>query len=241
MKFLFLVYQWLIAAPILLVLTIVTAILTIVGGVFDSGWWGYYPPKIWARCWCALLFVRVKVENAEYIDKNTSYVFVANHQGAFDIFSIYGFLNHNFKWMMRKGLENIPLVGLACRAAGHIMVDKSTPAKLMKTMQTAEKRLSGGTSLVIFPEGRRTSDGSLQPFKKGAFKLALEFKLPVVPITIDGSYKVMPRTSFSVTPGTIVLRIHKPIAPGSDGHDIGKVVEESYNLIKSDYSADTQL
>lgn len=232
MRILFRIYQWVIVAPILLVLTIITAILTIVGGLFDSNWWGYYPPRIWAKCWCALLFVKVKVKNKHLLNPKTSYVFVANHQGAFDIFSIYGFLNHQFRWMMRKGLENIPLVGLACRCAGHILVDKSSPTKLKKTMETAEKSLLGGTSLVIFPEGRRTSNGKLQPFKKGAFKLALEFNLPVVPLTIDGSFDVMPRSSFNVTPGTITITIHPALLPGKDGHDISKVADHSYKEIE---------
>ena len=235
MKFtrvIFLIYQWLIAAPILLVVTFLTALLTIVGGLFNSDWWGYYPSRIWSKCMCALLFITVEVKNKEYIDPKTSYVFVANHQGAFDIFSIYGFLNHRFKWMMRKGLQNIPLIGLACHCAGHIMVDKSSPAKLKQTMETAEKRLKGGTSLVIFPEGRRSNDGKLQPFKKGAFKLALEFNLPVVPITIDGSYNVMPRSAKNVTPGKITITIHKPMSPGDDGHDINNVVDTCYKTIE---------
>ncbi|MBR5101982.1 MAG: 1-acyl-sn-glycerol-3-phosphate acyltransferase, partial [Muribaculaceae bacterium] len=99
MKYLFFIYQWFIAAPILLVLSFITAFLTIVGSLlFSKRWWGYYPPKIWSRCWCILFFVRVEVRNRELIDKNKHYIFVANHEGAFDIFSIYGYLNHNFRW-----------------------------------------------------------------------------------------------------------------------------------------------
>ena len=142
MKILFRVYQWLVAAPIILVLTIVIALLTIFGSFVNSNWWGFYPPKFWARCWCWLFFVKVEVVNSELIDKKQSYVFIANHQGVFDIFSVYGYLTHNFKWMMRKGLNNIPLIGLACNAAGHIMVDNSTPTAIKKTMDVAKKKLS---------------------------------------------------------------------------------------------------
>jgi 1-acyl-sn-glycerol-3-phosphate acyltransferase len=233
MKFLFHIYQWLIAAPILLALTIITAILTILGGLFNSDWWGYYPPKIWAECFCVLLFVKVEVHNHELIDKNKSYVFVANHQGAFDIFSIYGYLGHNFKWMMRRGLKNIPLIGTACESAGHIMVDNSSPQALIKTVETAKKRLQDGTSLVIFPEGARTWTGKMREFKNGAFKLAVEFNLPMVPITIDGSYKVMPRTTFNVNPGKIIVTIHEPIYPPEGGHQIKEVSSESFNAIQS--------
>ncbi len=228
MRYLYLLYLWLIAAPILLVLTIITCIVTIIGCLFNDNWWGYYPPKLWAMVWCTLLGIRVKVKNRELIDKRTSYVFVANHQGAFDIFAIYGFLGHNFKWLMRKGLKNIPLVGVACKAAGHVFVDHSSQAAVKKTMAEAEKKLTRGTSIVVFPEGRRTSDGHLQKFKHGAFRLAEEFKLPVVPITVDGSYKAMPRGSFLPHPCTIILTLHAPIFEVDDMHVLA---QQCYDII----------
>ena len=231
MKYIYRLYQWLIAAPILLVLTIVVAIIVAVGCLFNKSWWGYYPAMIWARIFCWILFVRVKVKGREKISRKTSYVFVANHQGAFDIFSIYGFIGHNFRWMMRKGLTNIPFIGQACHLAGHIMVDHSSAAALKKTMEDAEHRLADGMSLVVFPEGRRTDDGEIQSFKSGAFRLAVEFNLPVVPIAINGSYRVMPRTTFNVTPGTITLTLNDPIMPGAEGHDQRKLMQQCYDTI----------
>ncbi len=231
--FLFRIYQWVIAAPILLVLTIITALVTMIGTYFNKNWWAYYPPRLWARCWCVLLGVKVVFKGRENIDKKTSYVFVANHQGAFDIFSIYGYLNHDFKWMMRKGLANIPLIGVACQRAGHIMVDTRSAHGLKETIEQAEKQLQNGTSLVVFPEGRRTDTGKMGEFKPGAFKLAVEFNLPVVPITIDGSYRVMPRSTFNVTPGTITLTIHEPILPTEEGHNISELSQQSRRIIES--------
>lgn len=213
MRLLFFIYQWLIAAPILLVLTLITSLVTIIGSYINNDWWGYYPAHWWGRAFCVLLGVKVEVRNRHLIDKDTSYVFVANHQGAFDIFSIYGFLNHRFLWMMRKGLMNFPLVGWACKRAGHIMVDTHSAAGVRETMQDAERKLSNGVSLMVFPEGRRTSTGRMAAFKPGAFRLAMEFGLPVVPITIDGSYRVMPRSTFNVRPGKITLTIHEPLPP----------------------------
>ena len=230
---LFLIYQWLIAAPIMLVATIITALVTMVGCLFSSDYWGYYPAKWWSRLWCLMHFVRVRVRGRENIDRATSYVFVANHQGAYDIFSIYGYLGLPFKWMMRKGISNIPLVGTACRAAGHIMVDTKSAAGLKHTIEDTQHKLSDGMSLVVFPEGRRTDTGQMGPFKAGAFKLALEFGLPVVPITIDGSYRVMPRSTFNVTPGTITLTLHAPIAVNSGGDDFARVSKEAREAIES--------
>ena len=233
MHAIFLVYQWVIAAPIMLVATILTALVTMVGCLFDRDYWGYYPAKWCSRLWCAIHFVKIEVRGREKIDRKTSYVFVANHQGAYDIFSIYGYLGHPFKWMMRKGITNIPLVGTACRAAGHILVDTKSARGMRHTIEDAQHRLSDGMSQVIYPEGRRTSTGEMGPFKMGAFKLALEFNLPVVPITIDGSYRVMPRTTFNVTPGTIILTLHEPIEPDENGHDIDKVSREARAAIES--------
>ena len=216
MKILFRIYQYCIAFPILIILTIITALLTIVGSLFSHQWWGYYPPRLWARCWCWLLFIDVEVKNRELIDPNQAYVFIANHQGAFDIFTIYGFLNHNFKWLMKKSLQNIPLVGWACMAAGHVLVDRSSPSAIAKTMNTARERLTRGMSLVIFPEGSRSNDGKIKPFKRGAFKLAIDFDRPLVPISIDGSYKVLRKKSLGINPGKVILTIHQRGDGGPD-------------------------
>ena len=230
MRALFLIYQWCVAAPILLVLTLLPAIAATLGGLFDKDWWGYYPPLLWSRCWCFLLGVRVKVHGRDNIDARTQYVFVANHQGAYDIFALSGYLGHRFKWMMRKGLTNIPFVGTACRTVGYILVD---PRNIKSTKEHAEAALGRGQSLVIFPEGRRTDDGSLGQFKAGAFHLAAEFNRPIVPITIDGAYRVMPRDTYNITPGTINITIHEPIVPTGNGHDYDTLSERCREAIAS--------
>ena len=103
MRFLYIIYQICIGLPIFLVLTILTALTTMLGCWLGNGhFWGYYPGKIWSQLTCFLFLLPVKVEGHKNIDHKTSYVFVANHQGAFDIFLIYGFLGRNFKWMMKK-------------------------------------------------------------------------------------------------------------------------------------------
>lgn len=159
---------------------------------------------------------------------------MANHQGAYDIFSIYGYLGHQFRWMMKKPLERIPLVGYSCKVSGHIFVDNSSPSAVRETMQTAEKRLAGGMSVVVFPEGSRTLDGRMHAFRRGAFALAVEFGLPVVPITIDGAYRVMRRTAWLPRPGRIILTIHKPIeAPENGRHELAELMEKSHKAIES--------
>lgn len=204
--------------PVLLVSTALTAIVTAAGSILFGGrWWGYWPAHVWARLFCLLTFVRVTVTGRENISSGTSYVFVANHQSAYDIFAIYGYLNHNFKWMMKKSLEKIPLVGYSCKRSGHIMVDRSTPQAVRQTIENAERQLKDGMSLVVFPEGSRTLTGKTGRFKRGAFMLASEFNLPIVPVTIDGAYEVMSRKSKMPHWGHITLTIHPPVpAPESE-------------------------
>lgn len=231
------IYQVLVMIPVLLVATVLTAVVTAIGSIMGGGrWWGYYPAHIWAKLFCLMTFVRVTVKGKENIDKKTSYVFVANHQGAYDIFAVYGYLGHNFKWMMKKSLEKIPLVGYACKKAGQIFVDNSSPAAVKKTMEDAEKRLRGGMSVVVFPEGSRTFDGKMRRFKKGAYQLAVEFGLPVMPVTIDGAFDVMPRTAKLPRWGHIVLTVHKPIAAPDNGHEITRLMDETYDVIHNSLS-----
>lgn len=240
-RILYFIYQWFIAGPIFLVATILTAIITAAGSMLgNSDFWGYWPPHIWARFTCIIFLMRVKVSGRENIDKNTSYVFVANHQGAYDIWSIYGYLSHNFKWLMKKELEKIFLVGWACKCAGQIFVDDSSVAGIKETIADAEKTLRHGMSLMIFPEGSRSWDGRMIPFKRGAFMLAAEFRLPVVPVSIDGSFRAMPRTTYNMTPSTIRITIHKPIYPGERGFNTKVLMEQCRSAIASALPAEDQ-
>ena len=109
-----------------------------------------------------------------------SYIIIPNHQGAFDIFLLYGFLGRHFKWMLKEELRKMPLIGQACESAGFIFVDqKGGPKKMAEVFERARGVLQGGVSLVVFPEGARTWDGQMRKFKRGAFQLADEVKLPV--------------------------------------------------------------
>lgn len=232
--FFYYIYFFLIALPLLLAVTILACLSILIGMPLGAGeMFGYHVASLWARIFCMLSLVKVTVNGEENIDKNTSYVFVANHQGYYDIFSIYGYMKHDFKWMMKKSLGKIWLVGYTCKKMGHIFVDRSSPSAVRRTIETAEKQLRNGMSIVVFPEGARTFTGKMGPFKKGAYQLALEFHLPLVPVTIDGSFKVMPRTRFLPRPGHIVLTIHKPIAPPDTEAERIEVMEKSRQAIAS--------
>lgn len=234
MMILYRIYQLLIMMPLLLLATIFCALITIIGCALSGGkWWGYYPAHIWGKLFCILTLVKVTVKGRENISRDTSYVFVANHQGAYDIFSIYGYLGHNFRWMMKSGLRSIPLVGYSCEISRQIYVDKSSPSALRRTMNRAERLLSDGMSIVVFPEGARTFTGKMRQFKRGAFLLAQEFNLPVVPITIDGAFDVLPRFKKLPRWGHITLTIHPAVMAAPEGHDMTKLINGTHETIES--------
>ena len=214
--FLYRVYTLFIVFPLFFIASILTALATTIGSQLGNGhFWGYYPGKWWSWFIIRILFLPVKIEGREHLDPKQSYVFVSNHQGAFDIFLIYGFLGRNFKWMMKKAIRKIPLIGLACEKAHHIFVDKSGASKIKKTYDTARETLQEGMSVVVFPEGARSFTGHMGKFRRGAFMLADELQLPVCPLTINGSFDVMPRTKDWHFPvwHRLSLTIHEPNLP----------------------------
>lgn len=234
MRFLYIIYQIFIGWPLVAVIAALTSIVVIIGSIFGSAhFWGYYPYKICGILTLKILLIPVKIEGREHIDKHKSYVFVANHQGGMDIFLIYGHIGRNFKWMMKKSLRKMPLVGFACEKAHHIFVDKSGPKAIKKTYDDARATLQGGTSLVVFPEGARTFTGHMGFFRKGAFSLAQEIGLPIVPVTIDGSFDLLPRQRGMIG----ILKWHRlrlVIHPAISSEDIKEAMDSSYKTIMSD-------
>lgn len=211
-RFCYAVYVILIALPLLALITILTSVTTVlVSPLFPNTAFSYFPARLWGRLMCYLLWVQVEVEGLEHIDPRQSYVFVLNHQSYFDIFTVYGWLPNIFKWVMKIELRRIPFVGLACQAAGHIFIDRSSPLAASKSIEKAKEQLRNGVSVVIFPEGTRSHDGKMLPFKRGAFRIASDLALPIVPATLVGSFERIPRHTLRLNPGTIRLHIKKPI------------------------------
>lgn len=237
MPLLYKIYQFVIVLPLGLLVTFVTSIaLALLSMLGFSRWAATYVGRFWAWSILRLLLLPLHVEGREHIRPGQSYVFMANHQGAFDIFLVYACLHHEFKWMMKRSLFDIPFVGMACRRAGFIAVDKSSRRAIVQTMIDARKVLQGGASLCIFPEGARSFTGHMGVFRRGGFQLADSLQLPIVPMTIDGSFDVLPRQrGFSfVTYHPLRLVIHPPLVPASKGADnIKRMMDASYATIMS--------
>lgn len=207
-KFFWFIYIILIWWPIGVVATILCALTTITGcALGDDRVWGYYPGMIWSRFMCALAWVRVDVKGKENITPGRSYVFCSNHTSLYDVFLIYGYIGVPFKWIMKQELAKIPFVGQACKTAGFLFIDRSKGRRAFNTLQEAKKVFTGGVSLVIFPEGTRTRNGEIGKFKRGAFEIAREMELPIIPMKIEGGFYVMPYNRLHPYPGTLKLTI----------------------------------
>ena len=212
MKVLYILYQYLIGFPLIVLSTLFTAVFTIVCFPWKNGKAPRAVQVFWSRSVIRLLLLPIKVTGRENVDPKQSYVFVANHQSFLDVFAVYGWLPNNFKWLMKKEIRRVPFVGTACAVAGHIFVDRSNPRAALQSMEKVKKELVDGISPVIFPEGTRTKTGEIGRFKQGAFKIAMDMELPVVPITLNGFYKAMPSGQPFANPFShLSLHIGKPI------------------------------
>ncbi len=229
-------YLIVIFLPLGIIVTLITAIVVMTAcSLGDDKKWGYYPGKWWARFMCLLTFSPVKCEGMENIDKNQSYIFAANHTSVYDVFVIYGYLGVPFKWIMRQELRKIPFIGAACAAAGHIFIKRESRRESFRSLQTAENRLKDGVSVVIFPEGTRTHTGEVGKFKRGAFHIAADLDLPIIPLTISGGFKVMKRNAAYPIPGRLSLTAHKPVNfRHSDHQTEAALIEEIRQMVIAD-------
>jgi len=185
----------------------------------------------WARFTLNCAHTKVVVKGQENIPDGPA-IYMSNHSSFFDVFTILGYLNVQFRWTVKKELFRIPLLGLAMRRIGYISIDRGNHEKALQGLMIAVEKIRSGASVVIFPEGTRTVDGKLQyPFKKGGFHLAVESGKPIVPMAVIGSREVLCKYGMKVNPGTITLIIDKPIYP--DGHDVMSLMQHVYGSIKS--------
>jgi len=171
--------------------------------------------RIWARVLLAISNVKVRVIGRELLEEERPYIFMSNHQSDFDIFIILAHLPGQFRWIAKKELFRIPVFGRAMKNAGYIEIDRQHHQRALQNLAEAARRIREGKAVMSFPEGTRSKDGTVKPFKKGMFHLALEARVPIVPITIIGAAEIMPKRSLKINPGRITMVIDKPI----DVHD----------------------
>ena len=206
------VYVWLIFYPLGFLVTLIFGWTTvIVAMIWTPRIASRYVAANWARVICWMTPVGVTVEGAENADPKKSYVVVCNHQSQYDITLVYGWLNLDLKWVLKKELRRVPGVGIGCEKAGHIYVDRSKPELARKAVRDALDSVGDGVGVLFFPEGTRSLDGKMGPFKKGAFRVATSQKLPILPVTLIGTRNIQKAKSLMIIPGKIRMVIHPPI------------------------------
>lgn len=196
--------------PAVSLYTIVLGTASLISSLFDRrGDAGHRCARAWSSLILRTTGVRVHVEGLERLDPTRSYVFAANHQSIYDIPIVFSALPYQVRIVAKESLGRIPFLGWHLRRTGHLLVDRSRPgAGIVKKMA----RLVGEHhSLIVFPEGTRSVDGTMGRFKGGSFVLALEGGIPVVPVSIAGSRQVMQKGRLTVRPGHVALTIHEPI------------------------------
>lgn len=207
-------YKFLIFAPFLILSTLgfgaLAVILLFVG--FSPQFVSEFCGARWSRLnsWMTPMFV--SVQGRENIDPDQSYVIASNHQSHYDVFVLYGWLGVDFKWVMKQELRKVVALGVACDKLGHIYIDRSNKKAALESLNEAKKKITGGTSVLFFPEGTRSGGEVMGDFKKGAFRMALDLDIPILPITILGTGKILPPKTRNLFPGRARLIIHPPIS-----------------------------
>lgn len=227
-RYLFIAYKWIVVAPFLAFSTLFIGLL-IMGlcllGARDFA--SRVFATFWARINSATAMMSVEVIGSEHIDPQQSYVIAANHQSLIDIYALYGFLGIDFKWVMKKELRAVPVLGVCCELMGHILIDRSNTEAALKSINDAQSRIKDGMSVVFFPEGTRSRDGELRQFKKGAFRFAQEMGLPILPVVIHGTKDILPSDTVDLRPGHATVEILPPITTeGMTAEQVSAVTQQ---------------
>jgi 1-acyl-sn-glycerol-3-phosphate acyltransferase len=174
--------------------------------------WPHRIGRLWGKANLWVAGTRIQVEGLHKIDPDRAYVLAANHQSWFDIFAIYACIPVQFRWLAKEELFRVPVLGPAMTACGAIPIDRRDRKKAFESINQAAAKVQSGTSIVIFPEGTRSADGTLQSFKTGGFILALKAQQPILPVSISGSHRILPkRGEWMVQRGKIRMTLGDPI------------------------------
>jgi 1-acyl-sn-glycerol-3-phosphate acyltransferase len=191
---------------------IVFGIAAIVASFFDKR--GILPHLV-ARAWGMSILkasrIHVKVKGFSNIDPEKPYIFMPNHMSNFDIPVLLAHLKVQFRWLAKAELFRIPLFGYAMKRVGYISIDRSNRKSAYESLAQAAETIRNGRSVLIFPEGTRSRDQSVKTFKKGGFVMAVESGVPIVPVIIHGTWRIMSKNKLMIRPGNVVMEIMKPI------------------------------
>ncbi len=190
----------------------------------------WFARRAWSPAGLWLAGARLQVEPLPALPDGPL-IFASNHESALDIWALFVVLPRSFRFIAKQELFRLPVFGSYMRLGGHIPVDRGNHARAVQSLRRAGEAVRAGTSLVVFPEGTRSKDGRILPFKKGPFVVAMEAGVPVVPVAVSGSGRVTPKDAIAVVPGTIRLVVGEPVDPRAFADKEALLVEVRHRMI----------
>jgi 1-acyl-sn-glycerol-3-phosphate acyltransferase len=206
-------YAWAPVANLLwYVYTIVMGTISLIIAPFDrTGEWQHACARWWCRFTAWTIFARITVHGTEHVQRGRPYVYMANHSSLIDTPALFAYLPYQFKIMAKKELFYVPFMGWHLWTNGHFPIERGDARKTARSVRAIIEGVRAGKSLAVFPEGTRTRDGRLQEFKSGTFKIAVKAGVPIVPVTIRGTFALLPKTTLAPRPGRVDVFIGEPI------------------------------
>lgn len=198
---------------LLIVYTLICSVFAMLFSIVDRSFYLYFKlSKVFSRGILFISRIKLNITGIENIDSDGCYVFVSNHASQFDIMTLQAAVPVWTSIFFKKELGNIPIFGWQLVLGPYFSIDRKNPERAHKTIMRAKQiMLDKNISVLLFAEGTRSKDGSIQPFKRGAFNLAAKVEQPVVPVTIKGSARILPKGSFKLNSGVISVHFDKPI------------------------------
>ena len=225
---------WVFFATIAVFIPIVTVSL-----LSSTGNLPFILSKVWAWIILKVTWVRLESRGNDNIREGQSYIIISNHQSHFDSLALVIKLGIQFRWIIKKELRKIPFFGFALYKSRNIFIDRSDRQKAVESIRDGMKRLPAGVSVMFFVEGTRSPDGKIHEFKKGGFATAVESGLPILPVTVNGSRKILPKKALVFNPGVIEVVVGKPVATENYTHDnLEELMDKTRNIIVSNFNPD---
>jgi len=215
--------------------TAVCGTASLLASLFDSqGRWQHGCARVWSWLILKTSGIRVHVEGLENVHPDKATIYCVNHQSAMDIPVLFVSLPVQFRFVAKRSLFNLPFMGSHLRRSGHIPVDRDRPREAMKSMKQVAKEIRDGKSVLLFPEGHRSRNGQLLPFKAGSFYIAILAGVPIVPITINGTPNVLKPDTYHVRAGQTEMIVHPAVSTeGLNLKDAEKLSEQVKGVIAS--------
>jgi len=189
--------------------------------------------RVWALVTRKFMGLTFSIQGSEKVVPGVSYIVTPNHQSNTDILALIVTLPLRFRWVVKRELLRIPFFGWALGRTGAISLDRSNPREAVQKLNAAKDKLKGGWSVLIYPEGTRSPDANLLPFKKGPFMLAVQTGIPILPVTCNGAFRIMPKRNLWLRPGHITVTISDPIATkGLTESDVPELMDRTRKAIE---------